>query len=222
MRYLLYVFLLLAAESSLAKVNQRTLKLDCTGTGPSASIARAEALDECRKSAISFIQTSFKNKSLTVQTETDAALHEELKSNIEVQGLECSDPKEIIKESEDTIKISLTCIYALAKISIKELQEAPIPAQRRGEIDVRVNHSSSGKTFGASKRTLALTVIPQCSSILVMGTSSRIVRCKRNPTLVVITENDHSIIIRSDGYKPKELDKSEFGGKDEVQVILNP
>lgn len=219
--FFLIIFLSAFGADNTAQ-GQRLTKIDCSGTGPSVSIARAEALDECRKSIVSYLQTNFKSKSLMVQTETDAALHEEVKAGFEIQGLECLSPKEIIKETGDSVKVSLTCNYESAKAVLKESTENLPVKHNSNNIEARQTYSNIGKHFQRSKQTIAMTVVPQCTSIMVIGQNSRVIRCKRNPVLLVLSEEDDKIIIRSDGYKPKELDRFEFGGKDEVQVILNP
>lgn len=219
---ILMSLLVMGAEKAPLSYVQKNLSVECKGTGPSISIARSEALAECNKSAISYLQTEIKTKTLTVQTETDAALHEEIKSSLEIKGLECLDPKESMEEQDGSIKLNLKCHFDLTKVTVKEAESGAQEGDVKNSVEPRETYSEKGKKFSKQKTSLALTVIPQCTSLLIEGVSPRIIRCKNNPVLLVIDKEDRKIIVRANGYKPKEILQSEFGGKRELQVILNP
>ncbi len=216
------------------------LQVVCIGTAPSGAIdlARSEAMQSCRNTAISHLQTNLTVKTLTIETERDVSLHSETIQNSSYTGLDCKQDKEKIQEDKDggIVTVYLRCNFDLAKTKV-------MPTSDRNEKD---NHASSSlvkskdsvSTIPVSKtkelktrleqsdrRHLIVQTIPSCDEILIRSDRARIVKCEPPTTLLLYSE-DTELIIRLRGHKPKHLrlnklrTPANYDAPESVELIL--
>lgn len=177
-------------------------EVSCQGFGPSPYHARREALDECRLTAASAIQAKLEVSSISIQTERDVGLHEEISQRQDYEGLICDPLREAIEEAEGQSKAWIKCRFDLAKVTAVEKEEKP-----------------KGPAVSLSdKRRVTIATIPSCESILVEGKSPRVIRCKANPQTILLHPGDVKLIIRAIKHLPKELLVTEL--PDSLDVVL--
>lgn len=196
----------LAAPSWFTENGQRFsgnfYEVSCGGSGPTAYHARQEALDQCRLTAASAIQSKFEVSSVSIQTERDVALHEKVSQKQKFSGLVCDPIREAIEETETQSKAWITCRFDLSRVTAieKESKEAK-PGVALSE-----------------KRRVTIATVPACESILIEGNSPRVIRCKANPQTVLVRPGDVKLIIRAIKHLPKELPVSEL--PESLDVVL--
>jgi hypothetical protein len=210
------------AEPDWAKENtvSRTgadLVVACSGRGPAVDLARKEALRACGASAASYLQTEVEFKTLTVQTETDAALHQEAREEVSVTGLECRTVRDKVEVIAGSTVVWLQCKYSLDDLSVSKnttlsnAQSDARPIKSRG---------SSASSVRSTQRSIVISSIPGCDSILVVGKAGRIVRCKTNPVRISVGEDDVEITIRSKNHVPKTVRLDQ--GHETIRAVLDP
>lgn len=183
--------------------------ISCYGEGPALDIARHEAKKDCLIAASRQANSTFKIKTLSVETETSAGLHQEVESNSQITGLVCIPKKEDIEQLSSQFKVWIQCEFDLSKIKVENyLQE---------------NKTNKPNSNIRSKEKDILTIysIPRCTSIIIEGKKPRVLPCNHNPISIVTMSDDKTILIRADGYRPKEINLSEVvNKKNSIQVIL--
>lgn len=183
------------------KISQDSVQVICHGEGPSPVTAYKSALDECRGVASQSILQSFEVKTLTVQTERDNALHEEVKSNQKVMGLQCQ-----VKNSyEEGNERWLHCLF---DTRMTQVTSEGYPVEESPTLTDDTNY-------------IILAVVPGCDSILVKGKTPRIVQCDRNPISLVTHPGDIEIIIRMKDYQPKHIPASQWQSSRVLSVFLD-
>jgi hypothetical protein len=199
----------------------KMITISCEGQGPSLALARKNALKDCQGSAVERLHTDFKVKSLTVQTEEDSALHEEINSSQEVSGLECLTPKEKIIENPSSYKVSLECHYNPLHVVFKKAEDKINDEMASEEKPLRTSKDNTLiERDGGQSITLA--TIPACSTIVVESqTMPRVIHCA-TPTRLVIYLSDQNIIIRAKSYKPKTISAETLRGKNVHKIFLDP
>ncbi len=177
-------------------------EVSCRGSGPSAYHARQEALDQCRLTAASAIQSKIGVSSVSIQTERDVALHEQVSQRQEYSGLVCDPIREAIEETETQSNAWITCRFDLGKVTVAE-----------------ESAKSSGPAVALSnKRRVTIATVPACESILIEGSSPRIIRCNTNPQTFLLKPGDTKLIIRAIKHLPKELPVSEL--PESLDIVL--
>ena len=193
------------------------LTVTCSGRGPAEDLARKDALRVCGASAASFLQTSVEFKTLTIQTETDSALHQETRETLTVSGLECKPLRDQIEKAVGTTVVWLQCGYDLTRVKVEPAQNNPPPPA------TLLSDQGASITTGnvqSSQRTLLISSIPACDSILIVGLAVRIVRCRTNPMRIQIGKGEQELIIRSADHAPKTIKLD--AGTDSIKVVLDP
>lgn len=201
------------------------LELVCTGTGPSLELARRSARESCQGTASGHLSTTLKVRTVSVETERDVALHQEISEDRKIAGLRCDLQKESIEELENQVKVFQLCRFDLAKASVV----APEPAKDPKSANTSELGSLAAKTaaipgrhLASSERRILLVVAPACDDLLIDGEIPRIIRCRGNPEALVLGEGDQKIVVRSKGFMPKTITILKEGVSDEdpIQVLL--
>lgn len=202
------------AKSDWAKSNNENLvgslyTVSCYGEGPALDIARHQAKNDCLIAASRQVNSTYKIKTLSVETETYAGLHQEVESNSRITGLICIPKKEDIEELGSQFKVWIQCEFNLSKIKIENaLQE-------------NETTKATASIKSSEKEILSIYSVPKCTSIIIEGKKPRILPCNHNPISIVTMPEDKTILIRADGYRPKTINLSELvNRKDSIRVIL--
>jgi hypothetical protein len=171
--------------------NGSILTLVCVGRGPSQDLARREALETCQGTAADSLKTDINVKTMSVETDKDAAFHSEISSRTKVVGLECKVLKERAEEIQSESVDHIKCEFDLSKA-----KSVPIVENETVVVE---------KTQIGSDRQLILSTVPKCESILITGSQPRVVRCDRNPTIMFLRTEDGELIVRSPGRQPAHV-----------------
>src|SRR5688572_11478500 len=91
------------AKENTQVLNGKVYTVVCSGEGPSADIARGEALNSCRSLAARQLHSDLKVKVLSLETEKDIAFHQEISSEGQYSGLLCNPQNESIEEENGHI-----------------------------------------------------------------------------------------------------------------------
>lgn len=215
-------------EWAKSVTNQRTgstLKVVCSGSGPSMDVAKQEAIRSCQSSASHELSTSIEVKSLSVETERSVGYHQEVSEAKTVTGLRCEVEREETEELNNAFRTYLLCRFDLSKAQAKpKSTETPTTSDSRAHLnEVREKALPEHHAPAAShRRVISLGSIPQCDSIVIRGAKPRVVECKENPTSVVVEKGDNEIIIRAQGYQPKSMKPEEGESHEALQVVLDP
>lgn len=198
--------------------NGNILTVVCKGEAPlgATDLARKQALQECRNSAVSQLQTDFSQKSLTIETEQTSSFHSETVTDQHYSGVDCEILKSQTEDSQDegVTRVFIKCRFDLskAKVSIKPTKENQPQATEKLVPKMEDSRSESVVAFDtpterSSKQQLTISSIPKCDTILFRG-SGRSVKCDSNPITVLILPADIEIIVRKNGLKPKHIELS--------------
>jgi hypothetical protein len=196
-----------------AKLTAHALTVACDGTGPSRGTAIQDALASCAEIATSRLQSKFDIKTITIESEKDAGVHQEIKSDTKYAGLKCKPVHEDVAETDLGYRAYEQCEYDLKEI--KELVGTPPPKDAPG----LMKSTSSG-----DPTSLTISSVPACESILVIsGKSPRIERCHGSPTTILLNPSDGEIVVRAIGFQSKTLKLAhprERSSHDSVMVVL--
>lgn len=211
-------------------------RVTCSGRGPAVDIARNEAIKGCISSAALQVQSSFKVKSVTVETEKSTGYHQEIAEDKTVSGLSCNQIKEEIEDTGSGFQVWVQCEFDLRQATI--IDEPPTKsdnAAQPNDPSVVVNKAQLGsvaavpvqqqnqstKTKTAERRTLTVSTVPQCDSIIIRGRYSRTLDCHNNPMTLVLRLGDEQAIVRARGYRPKTIVLNpESTAEGSIRVIL--
>jgi hypothetical protein len=200
-----------------AQLKGRLLRVACSGVGPSVAQARQEAIDGCKLSAVQYLMSDVRTKSLSISTERDVAYQQEVLNQSQVSGLACVPKHEQIVESEDRVKLWVLCEFDLSRAHARRAP-MPEPLERketgdwvRNRADVERIDPVGGKTrtygdLSDEKRILTVAVVPRCRDVIVYGEQpARVLPCVRNPVSILIEPGDQQVLLRADGHIPKSI-----------------
>lgn len=202
------------------------LETVCEGTAPSLDLARRNAIENCKRSALDYLPTTFKAKSVSVETERDTSYHSQIDSDSIVKNLTCRVLNEKHRETEEAFTVWNKCEFDLSKIEITPTSEATTSdhsylygianAEPKGDI------KSFGSYQKAERRNITVSTIPKCSTMMVTGALPRIIQCKSNVMPVVLGSGDEELIVRSDGRIPKTIKVMKIleSSDEKLQVFL--
>jgi hypothetical protein len=228
------VAIAMAAERSLAmpgwalsntqELSGSTYRVVCSGQGPSIDLARREAEQSCKASAAGKLSTTGTVSVVTIETEKDIGLHQEVSERISYRNLLCEPENEAVDEGEGHITVWLKCRFNLLAASTAA-DDSPEPGGATAvteEAKVTLTPIASGPVSQVSSSTsLSVSVVPACDDILVSGGRPRVVRCDGNPVSVVVTDADSVATVRAKGYQPKKIKLKGSGRSfDSIQVIM--
>jgi hypothetical protein len=210
------------------RLDGKSFRVVCSGTGPSIGFARQDALDSCKVSAAQQLTTEITVKSMSVTSESQAAYQQEVLNLSQVSGLSCTPRREEIEEGDAEVRLWLLCEFDLAKAHVVRSRGG----DRRPDSDFlsaewgggRARSSEPGALLSDERKVLTLVVVPRCGNIIVRGRGpARSAPCAQNPVSVILEPGDRELILRADGYLPKTI----FLGPDRAargyaQVLLAP
>lgn len=207
------------ASSDTTKLNGSALTTVCHGLGPSVEIARSEALASCQINASQFFKSKVSIKTLSVETEKSVGLHQEISSNDEISNLICEPIKDEIEELDSQYSIWIMC-----KFDVSKTKSASIEVPK--STDAKENNNLSAvkpvnKPSNNLIKTIFLSTVPKCDSIIIKGDRSRTIDCKSNPTELNLLESDVEMIVRAKSYQPKIINLKNRGNNEELQILLD-
>lgn len=194
--------------------NGKMLTVICKGEAPlgASDLARKQALQECRNSAISQLQTDFSQKSLTIETEQVASFHSETVTNQHYSGVDCDMLKNQIEDSQDEgiTRAFIKCRFDLSKAKVSSNSEKENQTQVSENIVSKIQETKTEavnvdkSVERTANQQLTISSIPKCDTIIFKG-SSRSIKCDSNPITVLVFLDDTEIIIRKNGFKPRHI-----------------
>lgn len=194
-----------------SKVTDERIEISCLGEGISHHLSRQSAIEACNGSLSNFLSNEVKVESLSVQTERSASLHEKVSSNLKIKSAICVPIKEKdMKDDDGSHTYFIRCSFDRNQIQVTgfENQEQPTAVERFNQFSIIKRDPSSW--------TLNVASIPICSDILIVGKKARSILCESNPTTIVLYDDDIKLIVRKDGFRPKEIDLQSAVKKDGV------
>lgn len=207
------------AASNSTKLNGSLLTTVCHGIGPSVDIARSEALASCQLSASQFFKSKIKVKTLTIETEKSVGFHQEVSSDDELSNLVCSPARNEIEELDSQYSVWIECKFDTSKTQSKPI-EAISGNEPKENNNLSYNKPSKVITSSLTK-TIFLSTIPKCESIIIKGDRPRTIDCKSNPIELSLYNSDIEMIIRAKNYKPKTLGLKSRSNNENLQVLLD-
>lgn len=196
-----------AIDSTLRQSGDK-LTAVCQGVGPAEDIARTEAMNSCKSTAAQALTGEANISTLVVNTESDSAFHEEVKSSALWSGLICKPARESIEESDTKITVFIECVFDLRGVQKIEDKSATETAVRQAP-----KRLISSETIAVS-----LATVPACESVLIGG---RVIRCTTNPLSLLIKPTDTHIILRATGYKPKTIDADDLRRARNATIVFD-
>lgn len=188
--------------------NGNELQVVCHGDGPDRSTAFLAALDECRSMASQTVLQNFEVKSLTIQTERDNALHEEIRSQSKVTGLKC----EVKNSYEELNQRWLLCAFNTDAVQVIDMNEKSYNSQA---LEEKPTLQDPDGTY------IILAISPRCDSIVVDSTVPRIIPCGKNPLSITVHPGDKDIIVRLKGHQPSHITPQQWQNQRVLSVFLD-
>lgn len=201
----------------------------CSGTGPSPEMARSEALQGCKSSVVSQLSSSGEAKTISIETETDVSIFQEISEAATFKDLICSQEREEIEEVDaGSFRVWLLCSFDLKKVqplaTEKSANNKPSTATKASlstlkDLPLR---APQPRIVSQDKFTITLAVVPFCSKLLIRGARPRTITCQANPVSVVLERTDTEMIVIAPKAIPKTLPLNDrvWSDNEVVQVIL--
>jgi hypothetical protein len=221
------------AKSATQTLSGNLYTVVCSGSGPTLDMARREALDNCDLAAIRQLSPEVRVTTMSIETERDAAFHQEVASDSVFHGLKCRPKREEPEEqNRGAFTVWLQCEYDLTSARKDSEASTIIPKQpsaggavtnasEASNVRARPNRHKPTREPIEQAATLSIASIPECTTILVRGQAPRVVPCNSNPVILTVTPKDREIIVRAKGHQPKHLQlNQDFQGDDYVTVTL--
>jgi hypothetical protein len=246
MKFTVYPFLFLATVS-LADTPEWAKQMDqtqngsiftsvCEGAGPSADLARMEAIRHCKASAAEQVGTKVQVQSLSVRSDTSAGFHQEISQSGSYENLNCS-PKDTYSQSEDGhFQFWIKCEFDLSKaklvsdpdLAADNAVKGHSAQDRVGLLSTSTRDVNKLKTSAAydqsETRTVSIISVPACEDLMIRGPKARVVKCHDNPNDAAIGGDDTDILVRRSGYASKTISLSDLraASLSTVTVVLDP
>jgi hypothetical protein len=211
-----------AKKNSTRKVGNN-LTSACEGTGPSVSLARKEAINNCQVVARQFLNSEIKIKSLSVETESSVGFHQEIEESGVVKNLVCDPQKEETFEKDDQFQIWIQCRFDLAKVTLATDADK-VAAQKVEGTSITGLASSKPSAFEQADKDYQLIfieVVPQCESVIIRGKKPRTISCDTNPLRISLDASDEELLVRAKGYQPKTVSIQKGGIRETLRIFLD-
>lgn len=193
----------------------------CEGTGPSASLARKEAISGCQVTAKQFLNRETKIKTLSVETEYSVGFHQEVEETGIIHNLTCNPKRDEVTERADQYHVWVECQFDLNQTKSEPARlTKPIVEKEEGIKSLKAIKPSTAVDIDRDIRTVFLESIPSCESIVVRGQKPRTLKCETNPMRVVVDKSDEEIIVRATGFLPKTISIQKGRSNETLQVFL--
>lgn len=207
------------AASNSTKLNGSLLTTVCHGIGPSVDIARSEALTSCQLSASQFFKSKINIKTLSVETEKSVGFHQEVSSDEELSNLTCEPTKDQLEELDSQYSVWIECKFDISKTKSKPVEAKPADELKENN---NLSYSKPSKVASSSlSKTLFLSTVPKCESIIIQGERARTIECKSNPIELNIYNSDTEMIVRAKNYKPKVINLKNRSNNEDLQILLD-
>lgn len=190
------------ATKDTQSLTNKLYKVVCHGTGPSLNEAREQALNQCNLFASKQLGGSIKVRTMTIETETQAALHQEISNEVTVKNLICKPLNEEAEYGASSTSVFIKCQYDLSQVESQQGEPSKI------------------KSKAADAATVSISIVPMCSTIIIRGATPRIVKCQTNPIHLTVNGSDTEVVIRADGYSSKTIPVGELIGGQTTNVFL--
>lgn len=191
----------------------------CDGVGPSASLARKDAINNCQVTARQFVTNEIKIKSLSVETESSVGFHQEIEESSVVKNLSCNPKREETIESSDQFRVWIECQFDLKKVEVVSVDSKSTSSKTISD-DLKSVEPSKKVDVQKDAQTIFLEVVPQCESVLVRGDKSKVINCNSNPVRLSLDDTDLEIIVRAKGFQPKTIKLEKGGNHGTLRVFL--
>jgi len=198
----------------------------CSAVAPSVDQARRQAIHSCQASATDNLNQNVEFKNIMIETERDVVLHTESFSKSAIKNLMCEPLKEEIQDNKDSVKIWVLCKFDLKKVVVENIVDTKATTDSISDaaaIRSRGVAANSPPIFDSDSRSITVSTIPACESILVRGKISRIIPCDKNPIQLLVNKSDKEIIVRKSRFKSKTILVPEIFSNDEetIDVVLD-
>jgi hypothetical protein len=182
-----------AKRDTFKLISKNELEVVCQASGPSVQDARERAVSECTSTASQYISKDVNFKSLTIETETDVAVHNQVTYENKIKNLTCKPLNESIEEKEAQFDVWIRCGYSLGQAKVDST------GKDKGDAHL-IETNTRSKPY-----RISVSSVPPCTSILVQGALTKTFSCKSNPTVITANANDKALIIRANGKKSKTV-----------------
>lgn len=205
------------------RLNGTHVLVSCHGLGPDKDLAFRNALDQCRGLAVDQLASGFDIESLTIETETSAAYHEEISASRHISGLQCLVRQQREQDTDSGISLWLQCDFDSAKTKIESSPGRGLTAIPSPRLAIALD-SPKPEFIQSQNKQLIIATVPQCESMLVRGKMNRVIDCESNPISLLVYSTDKEIIIRAKGYDPEHItlsgDRNVIGETEALNVYL--
>ena len=211
------------AKKNATRKNGNILTSACEGTGPSASLARKEAINNCQVMARQFLDSEIKVKSLSVETESSVGFHQEVQEFGIVKNLVCDPQKEETSEKDGQFQLWIQCKFDLNKAKVAKDTNTKSPSKLDGDLVDGLASSKPSEFEAADKdhQLIFLEVVPQCESVVVRGKKPRTISCDTNPLRISLDGTEEEMIVRAKGYQPKTISIQKGGVRETLRIFLD-
>lgn len=207
---------LLAGEPSwmkdLPRNSGKNTEVSCHGLGPDKETAYRVMLDQCRSLAGDHLLGKFNISTLSTESEGSVGYHQEVTSNYEVTGLQCKVNKYQEEVIEDTFHTYARCSFDNSAIKFSPRSDKAKESDIKSTSDSQVlninDRFRDAGLIASENRQVIVSSVPQCTTLIVIGKVTRMIRCKENPQTVVIYPSDKQLLVRANGYVPTHVDLS--------------
>lgn len=211
------------AKKNATKKIGSNLTSACEGTGPSASLARKEAITNCQVVARQFLDGEIKVKSLSVETESSVGFHQEVQESGVVKNLVCDPQKEETSEKDDQFQVWIQCRFDLAKATVANDPDKATPTKLDS---ASVNGLASSKPSASvpadiDHQLIFIEVVPQCESVIIRGKKPRTISCDTNPLRISLDGSEEEMLVRAKGYQPKTVLIQKGGVRETLRIFLD-
>lgn len=178
----------------------------CTGEGPSEDVALKMGINSCIAKATQMIGGTFDVNTMAVESEKDAKFHQTVETRDQVSGLRCQlVGKPAYRVNDGIVTAFVLCNFFLDNVTVTT-KEKPIEPKRE------VSYVKS------VEKQILVTSLPKCDDILIKGAHPRTVSCDQNPLPLLVKSDDQELIVRRQGYLPKNIKSASFS--DSIEVSL--
>lgn len=208
------------AKKDTIKKNGTILTSICQGTGPSQTLARKDAINNCIVSARQFLNSEIKIKTLSIETEKSVGFHQEIEESGLIKNLVCEPKKDETIEKDGQFQVWIECLFDLRAVihtSTNEVVESKNPVERDNLTSVK---ASPTVKIDSDNFEVTLMVVPKCDSVLIRGKQPRSINCDSNPLQIVADSLDTHIIVRAKGFQPKTIKITNEVKNETVQIFL--
>lgn len=222
------------AQKQGQSLDGQLYKTVCSGTGPSLDLARTEAMQSCKGSAVQLLQKETTVKGLSIETDAGVAFHQEIQETAKYKNLTCLPEREEVEQNNGAFVVWLQCRFDLGKAIVTQVDDSdkntssPTVSRKSMQQDAltqlstKVTGTVATHQLSAEQSVVSISSIPRCTDILIQGKRSRIEKCSSNPVRLLIYADDSQIIVRATGFIPKKIDinQAERKNYEPVQIIL--